>query len=105
MPEKAVAVALPLNSFTTNYESRYVTKPVSDVPADWLLGLPLLLELPGTGWAAMTEANLTDYAGMYLARDGSPGTSLVSRLSPLPERAEGRRRARHCRTSRPGGSS
>ncbi len=84
LPEKSVAVALPLKSFTTNYESRYVTKPVSDVPADWLLGLPLLLELPGTGWAAITEANLTDFAGMYVARHSSPGTSLVSRLSPLP---------------------
>ena len=37
----------------------------------------------------MTEANLTDYAGMYLSGvAGQPGT-LVSRLSPLPGRTDG----------------
>ena len=47
--------------------------------------LPLLAELPGTGWLAVTEANLTDYAGMYLARDAEGGPSLVRRLSPRPD--------------------
>ncbi len=55
------------------------------LPADWLLGLPLLVEVPGTAWAAVTEANLTDYAGMYLARRAGTGAALVSRLSPLPQ--------------------
>ena len=49
-----------------------------------LLGLPLLVELPGVGWAAVLEANLTDYAGMYLARGTAARGSLVSRLSPRP---------------------
>jgi alpha-glucosidase len=83
-PDATIAFALPLNSFTTSYETRYQKKPITELPADWLLGLPLLLELPGTGWAAVTEANLTDYAGMYLARQRPNGTALVSRLSPLP---------------------
>lgn len=83
-PAGTVAFALPLNSFTTPYEKLYQRKPVTDVPADWLLGLPLLVEVPGTAWAAVTEANLTDYAGMYLARQAGTGSTLVSRLSPLP---------------------
>ena len=82
--EGTVAFALPLNSFTTPYEKLYQRKPVADVPADWLLGLPLLVEVPGVAWAAVTEANLTDYAGMYLARQPGAGATLVSRLSPLP---------------------
>src|SRR5262249_40830705 len=53
-----------------------------------LLGLPLLLELPGTGWAAILEANLTDYAGMYLARATASGGKLVARLSPRPDEPE-----------------
>lgn len=81
-PPDASAVALPLNSFTTSYEKRYERKPITELPGDWLLGLPLLLELPGTGWAAVTEANLSDYAGMYMARRDGKGTALVSRLSP-----------------------
>ncbi|TMQ33673.1 MAG: glycoside hydrolase family 97 protein, partial [Planctomycetota bacterium] len=86
LPMDARAFALPLNSFTTSYEKRYEKKAVADIPGNWLLGLPLLIECPGRGWAAITEANLTDYAGMYLARPDAQGTVLTSRLSPLPGR-------------------
>jgi alpha-glucosidase len=85
LPKDAVAYALPLNSFTTSHEARYQKKPVAGIPKEWLLGLPLLVELPGTGWVALAEANLTEYAGLYLAHDGGDGTSLMSRLSPLPK--------------------
>ena len=106
LPDGAIGSALPLNSFTTSYEKRYERKPLADVRGDWLLGLPLLVELPGTGWAAITEANLTDYAGMYLAHPVERGTSaaakpvnrsptsdlrpptLISRLSPLPKESK-----------------
>jgi alpha-glucosidase len=83
-PEETECFALPLNAFTTSYEKRYVKRAVKELPGDWLLGLPLLVEMPGAGWAAITEANLTDYAGMYLAHEiGRKGT-LTSRLSPRP---------------------
>jgi alpha-glucosidase len=84
LPEDARAWALPLNSFTTSHEKLYEYTPVAKLPGDWLLGLPLLLDLPETGWAAITEAKLTDYAGMYLARAPGKEPALVSRLSPLP---------------------
>ena len=84
LADDAVATALPLNGFTTSYEKRYEKKLVGQLPGDWLLGLPLLLELPGTGWAAITEANLTDHAGLYLAPAKNNKAALVSRLSPLP---------------------
>jgi alpha-glucosidase len=95
-PAGSIGWELPVNSFTTSYETRYEHKPIADVPGDSLLGLPLLVELPGTGWAVVTEANLTDYAGMYLAHSVDDGASsvtkhknrrpiLVSRLSPLPK--------------------
>jgi alpha-glucosidase len=83
-PDSTTGYALPLNSFTTSYEGRYTRKAVAEFPADWLLAMPLLVEIPGAGWAAVTEADLTDYAGMYLARAPGGGASLVSRLSPLP---------------------
>jgi alpha-glucosidase len=85
LPRDARAHALPLNSFTTSYERYYQKRPVTDIPGDWLIGLPLLLEIPGSGWAAITEANLTDYAGMYLAKIDSSQAALISRLSPLPK--------------------
>jgi alpha-glucosidase len=84
VPGNAQAYTLPLNSYTTSHEVRYEKKPVSAIPLEWLLGLPLLTELPGTGWLAVMEANLTDYAGMYLARDSGGEAVLDCRLSPRP---------------------
>lgn len=88
VPGDALAFALPLNGFTTSYEKRYARTRVADLPNDWLLGLPCLLELPGTGWAAITEAGLRDYAGMYLAHDTAAPDTLRSRLYPLPHEPE-----------------
>jgi alpha-glucosidase len=90
-PGEPKARALPLKNYTTSYEWYYQTRPVSELDPKALYGLPLLLEPRGGAkvWLAVTEANLTDYAGMYLARaDGDPG-ALVSRLSPLPGRSDG----------------
>lgn len=84
LPVESVAYALPLNGFTSSHEARYQKKAVAEIPQDWLLGLPLLTEIPGTGWLALAEANLTDYAGMYLARDPKGGAALAARLSPRP---------------------
>jgi alpha-glucosidase len=84
-PASAVATMLPLASFTTSHENRYERRRVDEIPADRLLGLPLLLQLPRVGWAAVLEADLTDYAGMYLARGTAPGGNLVSRLAPRPD--------------------
>lgn len=85
LQDDARAYALPLNSFTTPYEKLYQKKRVTEIPKNWLLGLPFLVECPGRGWAAITEANLTDYAGMYLAPSGNGSAMLTSRLSPLPK--------------------
>ncbi|HUU29906.1 MAG TPA: glycoside hydrolase family 97 protein [archaeon] len=80
--------ALPLESFTTSYEANYRIGPLDNLPPDSLFGIPLLLEFPEGPWAALTEADLTDYAGMYLTTvPGRPGT-LVSTLSPWPDRPE-----------------
>ncbi len=83
-PASALTTGLPLESFTTSHENRYQRRRVDEIPAGQLLALPLLVEVPGVGWAAVLEANLTDFAGMYLARGASRGGNLGSRLSPLP---------------------
>ena len=83
LPAGARAYALPLNGFTTSYEKFYQVRPAAELPADWLLGLPLLFERPGGGWAAITEADLDEYAGLYLAPAG--GGVLAAKLSPLPK--------------------
>ena len=92
-PGNPTAHALPLKNYTTSYENYYKTLPVATIGPDSLFALPLLLEPPGAAgarpWVALTEANLTDYAGMYVAGvAGQPGT-LAAKLSPLPGRPDG----------------
>lgn len=84
LPDQTVAHILPLNGYTTPHEARYQKKKVADIPRGTLLGLPLLAELPGGGWLALAEANLTDFAGLYLTRDDQEGSVLTARLAPLP---------------------
>ena len=56
------------------YEGRYNKKDIADVKAGELAGPPVTIELPGNrGYAAITEAGLTDFAGMSLIADGNNG--------------------------------
>lgn len=77
--------ALFLPNYTTSHEGYYTTTPLSKAVPDSLMDMPALFELPGNIFVGITEAELVDYAGMYLAKhDGV----LVSRLSPLPHQTE-----------------
>ena len=100
-PAGAIATTLPLANFTTSHENRYERRRVGEIPTDRLMGLPLLVELPGVGWSAVLEANLTDYAGMYLVRD--PATEGKCSAGSRPARTSRRSpSARVFRMSRPG---
>ena len=77
--------ALPLNGFTTSHEKRYQLRHLAELPAEWLLGLPLLVERPGGGWAAVMEADVDEFAGLYLASTPGDSHTLSARLSPLPK--------------------
>lgn len=79
----SVAYVLTRGGYVSSYEGFYTVAPLRELPADTLLALPVLLHHPRGAWLAVSEAALTDYAGMYLARSAAPG-DLVSRLSPLP---------------------
>ena len=83
-PAGSETTVLPLGGFTTSYEGRYERRPVGQLPAEWLIALPVLVEVWDGTWAALTEANLTEYAGMYVSRQTGEGGALMSRLSPLP---------------------
>jgi len=68
--------------YLSSHEGYYCNLPLSKVPADTLMDLPTLFELPDNIYMAVTEAALLDYAGMYLSRQGN---GLLSKLSPLPD--------------------
>jgi alpha-glucosidase len=77
----ATLYPLVVNGFQSSYEDDYQMRTVSGLHRDWLIALPLLAEVPGTGWVAITEANIDNYAGMYLRSD-HPTFSLKAQLSP-----------------------
>ena len=100
---------MTLNSFTTSHEALYERKPMSEVPKEKLLAVPLLATWKDGRAAAITEAGLRDFAGMYLERSpslqpsprgrgsGRPspqaspkgrGSVLQTRLSPLPDKPD-----------------
>ena len=83
-PTNTQAYALPLDGFTTSYESRYQHALVRELPTNGLFALPLLLKRADGGWAAITEANVNEFAGMYLAPTVGDASVLSAQLSPLP---------------------
>jgi alpha-glucosidase len=77
----ATTYPLILDGFQSSYEDEYQQRMVSGLHPDWLVGLPFLAEEPGIGWVAITEANIDNYAGMYL-RKGKDRISVRAELSP-----------------------
>jgi alpha-glucosidase len=73
---------LILQSFRTSYEDNYRVLPVSAIHPASLVALPLLAEVPGVAWVGITEADIDNYAGMYLQHNGREARSLFSKLAP-----------------------
>jgi alpha-glucosidase len=72
---------LIVDGFQSSYEDEYQMRNVSGIHRDWLIALPLLAEVPGAGWVAVTEADIENYAGMYL-RKADARFGLRAELSP-----------------------
>ena len=79
--------ALFLPNFTTSHEGLYTTIPLGSIKTDTLMDMPALFAFPDKIYLAITEAALTDYAGMYLTKKTGQSTNavLTSQLSPLPK--------------------
>ena len=85
LSKDATVYPLLLENFTTPYEDEYVKRQVSNLHPQWLIGLPLLAEVPGTAWVAVTEAQIQNYPGMYLRHEGGFTALLRAELSPRPD--------------------
>jgi alpha-glucosidase len=77
------AYPLILRNFHTNYEDEYSRLTLSGIHPESVIALPFLLEQPGIGWVAVTEAHLENYSGMYLSHVS--GTKLIATLAPRPD--------------------
>jgi alpha-glucosidase len=72
---------LIVNGFQSSYEDEYQARQVSGLHPDWLIALPLLAQVPGVGWVAITEADIENYAGMYVRKANAP-FAVRAELSP-----------------------
>lgn len=72
---------LHLNSFYSSYEAEYTIAHISTISDTVLLGLPLLMRVHDDLWAAITEADLENYAGLYLAHHPQASHTLISHLA------------------------
>lgn len=67
-------------SMRTSQESENDVRPLSSIAPGSLIGLPLLVDVPGVAWMAITEAHLENYAGMYLTPRAGRGAPLGVKL-------------------------
>ena len=73
---------LMFGNYTSSHEGVYQTIPFKEIKEDTLMDMPATFEFPDNVFLAITEAELVDYAGMYLARKDD---ELMSKLSPWPQ--------------------
>lgn len=84
--------------FASHQESEFNRMSLSDPKLTEITALPMLVEVSESCWVALTEANLTDWAGMYLQYNPSSPNGhwdgsyrpygLKAALSPLPDSPE-----------------
>ncbi len=72
-------------NYNNAHEGFYQKLALNKMPANTLMDMPALFEFPNGTFMAITEANLRDYAGMYLVKHKG---ILRSQLSPLQNQTE-----------------
>jgi alpha-glucosidase len=85
--------SLVLPNDRSMYESEFLKLAASafsnqgGVASEVLIGCPMLLEVPGVAWMAITDADLRDYSSMYLVNPSRSwlGHWFESRLAPQVE--------------------
>ena len=69
--------------FQTSNEDDYHELTIGGLHPEYLVNLPILVEVPGIAWVGLTEADLEDYPNLYVIAEG--GQTLVARLAPRVE--------------------
>ncbi|HEX4230383.1 MAG TPA: glycoside hydrolase family 97 protein [Bryobacteraceae bacterium] len=82
LSKDATTYPLILRNYQTSWEDNYRTVTVEGIHPESLVALPLLADVPGVAWIAITEADIDNYAGMYLTHPEPNATTLAARLSP-----------------------
>ncbi len=76
-------------SYRSSQENEYFKRKLSEINDQMVIGLPMTVKVADDCYAAITEAEIDDYAGMYLkAGHSASGFSVRSSLSPLPKQSD-----------------
>ena len=75
--------AVNYGSYTTSQEVEHFERKISDITSEMVIGLPITFKVDRKCYAAITEADIENYAGMYLKSNQKEGDfSLRTALSP-----------------------
>ena len=69
--------------FETSNEDDYHELTIGGLHPEYLVNLPVLVEVPGIAWVGLTEADIEDYSSMFVTAAG--GQTLMARLAPREE--------------------
>jgi alpha-glucosidase len=69
--------------FETSNEDDYHELTIGGLHREYLVNLPVLVEVPGIAWVGLTEADIEDYSSLFVTAMG--GQTLVARLAPREE--------------------
>lgn len=81
--------AVNYGSYTTSQEVEFFERKIKEISSEMVIGLPMTVKINEKCYVAITEADLDDYAGMYVKSNGDGG--VCSALSPRkgqPENGE-----------------
>jgi alpha-glucosidase len=74
-------------TFISHQEGEFEKTSFTKIRPGDIIGCPLLVDA-GAAWVALTEANLTDWAGMYFTGASGAANSIISLLSPRLDEPE-----------------
>ncbi len=84
-PGNPTVWAANYGGFESSQESEFVEQTVADLKPSQVYGCPLLVRLSPDLWAAVSEADLTDWAGLHLTRSAGTRSTVVTALAPHPD--------------------
>ncbi len=70
--------------FVSHQEGEFKKMPLNAIRPGDIIGCPLLVDA-GVAWVALTEANLTDWAGTYFTAVANAPNAVMTVLSPRPD--------------------
>ena len=91
--------------YYSSQEHPYDERLAGELGPEDLIGCPLLVEAGEEGWLLISEADLTDWAGMYFRTSEETPGNLVSSLAALKTRSRDKGGREIARLNPPGGSS